>query len=104
MYNVRQIEADLRQMLMAGSELEFQRQAQRIASLGSQVIPTIVGNLDRADARLLTAMGTVATFLDQAQVTTALHQAVLQPQQTDRARIGASRARTSSSRRSWPSV
>jgi hypothetical protein len=85
----RQIEADLRQMLRASSELEFQRQAQRIASLGSQVIPTIVGNLDRADARMLTAMGTVATFLDEAQVTSALHQAVLQPQQTDRARIGA---------------
>jgi hypothetical protein len=85
----RQIEAGLRQMLTASSELEFQRQAQKIASLGSQVIPTIVGNLDRADARLLTAMGTVATFLDRAQVTTALHQAVLQPKQSDRVRIGA---------------
>ncbi len=85
----RQIEAGLRQMLTASSELEFQRLAHRIASLGSQVIPTIVGNLDRADARLLTAMGTVATFLDRAQVTTALHRAVLQPQRTDRARIGA---------------
>jgi hypothetical protein len=85
----RQIEAGLRQMLTASSELDYQRQAQRIASLGSQVIPTIVGNLDRADARLLTAMGTVATFLDHVQVTTALHQAVLQSKRTDRARIGA---------------
>lgn len=85
----RQIEADLRNMLTAGSELEFQRQAQRIAALGSQVIPAIVGNLDRADARLLAAMGAVATFLDHDRVAAALRQAILQPQRTDQGRIGA---------------
>jgi hypothetical protein len=85
----RQIEADLRQMLAAGSEVEYRAQAQRIASLGAQVIPAIVGNLDRADAQLLTAMGAVAAYLDHDEATTALRQAALQPQRTDRGRIGA---------------
>ncbi len=85
----RQIEADLREMLTATSELALRRQAQRIAMLGSQVIPVIVGNLDRADARLLAAMGTVATFLDREEITEALRHAVLQSRQTDRGRIGA---------------
>jgi hypothetical protein len=85
----RQIEADLRELLAASSEEEFRRQAQRIAALGSQVIPTIVANLDRADASMLAAMGTVATFLDRDEVAAALRQAVLLPQRTDRGRIGA---------------
>jgi len=85
----RQIEADLRQMLQASSDLDFRRSAQRIASLGSQVIPAIIGNLDRADGQLLSAMGTVATFLDRDEVTRALRQAILQSEQTDRGRIGA---------------
>lgn len=85
----RQIEAGLRNMLAATSDLEFQRKAREIAGLGSQVIPTIVGNLDRADARMLTAMGTVATFLDHDQVASSLRQAVLQARHTDRGRIGA---------------
>jgi hypothetical protein len=85
----RQIEADLRQMLTASSELESRLQAQKIAARGSQVIPAIVGNLDRADARLLTAMGIVSTFLDREEVTMALRQAVLQPQRSDRGRLGA---------------
>ena len=85
----RQIEADLRKMLTVGSESEFRRQAQRIAALGSQVIPAIVGNLDRADARMLAAMGTVAAFLDRDEVTVALRQAIFQPKRTDQGRIGA---------------
>lgn len=85
----RQIESGLRNMLAATSDLEFQRKAQEIAALGSQVIPTIIGNLDRADARMLTAMGTVATFLDHDQVADSLRQAVLQARHTDRGRIGA---------------
>ena len=40
----RQIEAELHRMLAANSEPEFRRQAREIASLGSQVIPAIVGN------------------------------------------------------------
>jgi len=85
----RQIEADLRQMRQANSEVELQQQAQRIAALGPQVIPAIVGNLDRADSQLLTAMGTVALFLDRDEVAFALRQAVRQPQRTDQGRIGA---------------
>jgi hypothetical protein len=85
----RQIEVQLRRMLIPGSGLEFRNQAQRIASGGSQVIPAIVGNLDRADAPLLAAMGTVATFLDRDEVITALRQAVLQSRSSDQARIGA---------------
>jgi hypothetical protein len=85
----RQIEADLRKMLTASSDLEFRRQAQRIASLGSQVIPAILGNLEQADAPLLAAMGTVATYLDREEMITALRQTVLQSQQSDQGRIGA---------------
>lgn len=85
----RQIEADLRKMLGADSELEVRRQAQRIAALGSQVIPVIVGNLERADAHMLAAMGLVAALLDREEVTTALRQVALQPQYSDRGRIGA---------------
>jgi hypothetical protein len=85
----RQIESELHEMLMPDSGLELQNQAQRIASRGSQVIPAIVGNLDRADARLLAVMGTVATFLDRDEVITALRQAVLQSRSSDQARIGA---------------
>jgi len=85
----RQIEADLRQMLTTSSNLEFRRRAQQIASLGRQVIPTITGNLDRADSRLLTAMGTVAIFLDRQEVVQALRWAMLQPQRSDQGRLGA---------------
>lgn len=86
----RQIEADLQRLLLASSEQELHRQAQKIATQGgSQVIPTIVGNLDRADARMLAALGLVAAFLDHGQVTAALRQVVLQPQVSDRGRIGA---------------
>lgn len=85
----RQIEADLRRMATATSELEFRREAQQIAAAGSQVIPTIVANLDEADARLLTAMGVVSTFLDREKVIQALRQAVLRSRLDDRGRVGA---------------
>jgi hypothetical protein len=86
----RQIEAGLRQLLAANSEQELRRQAQAIAAqAGTQIIPTIVSNLDRADSRMLAALGFVATFLDREEVTAALRQAILQPQVTDRGRIGA---------------
>jgi hypothetical protein len=85
----RQIEAALRKMLSASSEPEVRRQAQEIAALGPQVIPTIVGNLDRADAQMLTAMGVVAALLDRDEVITALRRIILQPQHNDRSRMGA---------------
>ena len=85
----RQIEADLRDMMAASSELEFRRQAQRIASAGPQVLPTIVSNLDRADARMLTAMGVVTTYLESREAVSALRQAVLRPELSDQGRIGA---------------
>jgi hypothetical protein len=85
----RQIEAELRNMLSASSEFEFRRQAQQIAARGSSVIPTLVSNLDRADGRMLAAMGTVASLLDRGEMTWALRQAILQPQRSDRGRAGA---------------
>ena len=85
----RQIEAGLREMVAASSEFEFRQRAQEIALLGSQVIPTLIGNLDRADARLLAAMGTVAAHLNPGEVITAMRNAVIHPQRTDRGRIGA---------------
>ena len=85
----RQIEAGLREMTATRSELEFRKLAQETALLGSQVIPTLIGNLDHADARLLAAMGAVATHLEPEEVITAMRLAVLHPQRTDRGRIGA---------------
>jgi len=74
----RQIEAELRTMLAASSEQERQRQAERIAALGPEVIPTLVANLDRADARLFAALGMVATYVDRDEVTRALRQTILE--------------------------
>ena len=88
LYERRQIEAGLRKMIEARSELEFRRQAQQVAALGSQVIPAIVGSLHRADARMLTALGTVTTFLDSDEVSAALREAALQPGCSDQARLG----------------
>jgi len=85
----RQIEADLRDMLEVGTDLEFRKRAQRIAASGPEVIPTIVGNLDRADARLLTAMGVVTTFLDRQEVVGALRAAILESRLSDQGRVGA---------------
>jgi hypothetical protein len=85
----RQIEARLRDMMEASSELEFRRQAQEIASSGPQVLPAIVGNLDQADARMLTAMGVVATYLEPRKAISALRQAVFRSELSDQGRIGA---------------
>ena len=85
----RQIEADLRELLAVSSEVELRRRAQRIASLGSLVIQALVDGLDGADARMLTVLGVVATFLDREEVTQALRRAALQPGRCDRGRLGA---------------
>lgn len=85
----RQIEIELRKMLAAATEQEFRSQAQKIAQLGSQVLPTIIANLDRADARLLTALGAVAALLNRDEVVQSLRQVVLDPGRSDRAKRGA---------------
>ena len=85
----RQIEASLRKMLAVSSELEFRQRAQEIAALGSQVIPTLIDNLDHADRRMLAAMGTVASHLEPEEIILALRQAVAHPQRSDRGRLGA---------------
>ncbi len=85
----RQIETELRRMLALGSERAMRQQAQRIAAFGPEVIPTLIGNLDRADSQMLAAMGLVATFLDREEVVSALRQAVLQPQRSDQGRVAA---------------
>lgn len=85
----RQIEASFSNMLTAKSEQELRRQAAKIATLGPQVIPAIVGSLDRADAQMLAVIGLVSISLDHGEVTAALRQVVLQPQYTDRERLGA---------------
>jgi hypothetical protein len=85
----REIETDLRRMFTAGSELEFRLEAQRIAALGSEVVPIIVGNLDRADSRMVAAMGAVAALLDGEEMVAALRQAVLRPQTSDQGRLAA---------------
>jgi len=85
----RQIEAELRQMRTARSEQELMQRARRIASSGSQVIPTIVHSLDQADEQMVAAMGLVATLLDRNEVVDALRRAVLHPRRTDQGRVAA---------------
>ncbi len=79
-------------MLTSTSDADFRRRAQQIAALGSQVIPVIAGSLlalDQADARLLEALGTVATYLNRDEIVPALRQVVLEPGHTDQSRVGA---------------
>jgi hypothetical protein len=85
----RQIEAGLRQMLAATSNLELRRHAQRIVALGPEVIPTLVGNLDEADGQMVAAMGMVTLLLKRDEVVEALRQAVLAPRLTDKGRVNA---------------
>ena len=85
----RQIEAELRKMVAASSEVEFRQRAEEIASLGAQVIPTLIENLDRADAQLLAAMGAVASYLDPEEIIPAMRHAVIHPLRTDRGRMAA---------------
>ena len=88
----RQIEADLRDMLTSTSDADFRRRAQRIAALGSQVIPAIARSLaaaNRTDARLLEALGTVATYLDRDEIVQVLRRVVLEAGHTDQSRVGA---------------
>lgn len=85
----REIEADLRQMLSAGSEVELQQRAQQIASRGLQVISAILGNLDRADEHMLRAMSAVASYLDREQATRALSLAAADPLRAESGRKAA---------------
>jgi len=88
----RRIEADLRDMLTSTSDADSRRRAQRIAAQGFQVIPAIVGSLtaaSRTDARLLEALGMVASYLDRDEIVQALRQVALEPGHTDQSRIGA---------------
>jgi hypothetical protein len=85
----RQIESGLHRMRAVSSRQDLRRQALEIASSGSQVIPAIVSNLDRADSEMVLAMGTVATYLDRDAVIKALQRAVRQPERSDRGRWAA---------------
>lgn len=92
LYERRQIEADLRDMLTLTSDADLERRAQQIAALGSQVTQAIVGSLStlsRTDARLLEVLGTVAACVDRDEITQALRQVVLDPGHTDQSRVGA---------------
>jgi hypothetical protein len=83
----RQIEAYLQQMRLAASDQELRRQAETVAALGPQVVPAIIGNLDRADEKLMVAMGLVSSLVDRPRMVDALRRAVLRPDQTDHGRV-----------------
>ncbi len=85
----RQIESDLRKMRTDSSLFDLRRHALEVASLGSQVIPAIIGNLGQADGEMVMAMGTVATFLDRDEIIAALQRAVRHHGQSDRGRWAA---------------
>jgi hypothetical protein len=85
----RQVEADLRRMVGAGSNLELERLARRIAARGPEVIPILVGSLDQADHSLVVALGMVADHLERGRVHEALVQVLQQPDRPYRARVAA---------------
>ena len=75
----RQIDAALRRLLEAPSEIDLRRQVVTIARTGPQVIPSLIAALDRADARTLAALGLVAVHLDRSETVDALYRVLQQP-------------------------
>jgi len=85
----RRIERELEFLLHAHSRFELAIMAGRVASFGPQVIPVLLNKLNTTDNRLLTVLGAVAAHLDRAVIVPALREAALDPERTDRARMGA---------------
>jgi hypothetical protein len=85
----RQVEDDLNRLAVAQSEAEFTQLARQIAAHGTVAVSALVANLDRGSARLLTALGVVATLLDRATVIDALERVLREPNHTDRERLAA---------------
>lgn len=75
----RQIDAALRRLQEASSELELRRQVQALVERGPAVIPSLVGAMRRADARTLVLLGIVASHLDHGQTSEALFRVLQQP-------------------------
>jgi len=75
----RQIDAALRRLQEVPSEPELRRQVQALAERGSEVIPSLVGALRRADARTQMLLGIVASRLDRGEASEAFLRVLQQP-------------------------
>jgi hypothetical protein len=85
----RQVEDDLHRLAVAQSEAEFAHLARQIAAQGAVAVSALVANLDRGDARLLTALGVVASLLDRPTVVDALRGVLSEAGRSDRERLAA---------------
>jgi hypothetical protein len=84
------IEQEIWALLNARSEDEFTRRAQRVAGSGDQVVPVILHTLARSDARMLGALGTVASFYPHRQeILNKLYEAAADIERSDRERMSA---------------
>ena len=61
------IEREIKTMLALRSEEEFADRARRVAERGTQVVPVLLAQLDRADSRFASALGTVASLYPDRQ-------------------------------------
>lgn len=85
----RCIEETIRRLACISGSAEAEWEARRVADMGDQVIPALVGLLDTSDPRLLGAIGLVATCLDHKEIALALRDVAIWSDRSDRARISA---------------
>ena len=85
----RQIDAALRRLPEVSSEVDLRRQVQAIARRGTQVIPSLIAALDRADSHMVAALGMVAARLDRAETVEAFRHLLRQPGHSLAARTAA---------------
>jgi hypothetical protein len=85
----RRIEEAIRRLAHLSVPREPEREAQRIAEMGLQVVPALTGLLDTSDPRLLGVLGLVARHLDRRKIVLALQGVATWSAQSDRARLAA---------------
>jgi hypothetical protein len=85
----RRIEEAIRSLAPVSGPEAMEREAQRIAGMGDQVVHALIGLLDTSDPRLLRAIGLVALHLERGDVVLALRHVVTQSAHSDRVRLAA---------------
>jgi len=85
----RRVEEAIRCLVPISKPEEAEREAQRIADMGDQVVHALIGLLDTSDPRLLRAIGLVALYLNRDDIVLALRHVVTQSAHSDRVRLAA---------------
>jgi hypothetical protein len=85
----RRVEEAIRGLAHISRPAEAERDAQRIAGMGTQVVTALTGLLDTSDPRLLQAIGLVALHVDHDEIVLALRDVATRPARSDRARLAA---------------